>query len=81
MQGMKKVVDYVHSKGLAFGLYTCGGTKTCVGDRPGSKDHWQQDADVFAEWVCIHSPSNRPLAANPPCACGHHALPLKQKRA
>eukprot|EP00035_Acanthoeca_spectabilis_P017750 m.374938 g.374938 ORF g.374938 m.374938 type:complete len:502 (-) comp16692_c0_seq24:3190-4695(-) len=48
--GMKKVVDYVHSKGLAFGLYTCGGTKTCVGNRPGSKDHWQQDADVFAEW-------------------------------
>ena len=50
---MKPVVDYVHSKGLAFGLYTCGGTKTCVGNRPGSKDHWQQDADVFAEWVCI----------------------------
>jgi alpha-galactosidase len=48
--GMKKVVDYVHSKGLAFGLYTCGGTQTCVGNRPGSKDHWKQDADVFAEW-------------------------------
>jgi hypothetical protein len=48
--GMKKVVDYVHSKGLAFGLYTCGGDKTCVGGRPGSKDHWVQDAEVYAEW-------------------------------
>jgi hypothetical protein len=47
---MKAVVDYAHSKGLTFGLYTCAGTKTCVGGRPGSKDHWQQDADVYAEW-------------------------------
>jgi alpha-galactosidase len=47
---MKPVVDYVHSKNLSFGLYTCGGTFTCVGGRPGSKDHWKQDADVFAEW-------------------------------
>ena len=48
--GMKPVVDYAHSKNLVFGLYTCAGTQTCVGGRPGSKDHWQQDADVFAEW-------------------------------
>jgi alpha-galactosidase len=48
--GMKPVVDYVHSLGLTFGLYTCAGTYTCVGGRPGSKDHWEQDANVFAEW-------------------------------
>ena len=48
--GMKHVVDYAHSKGLAFGLYTCGGTKTCVGGRPGSKDHWAADADSYASW-------------------------------
>ena len=48
--GMKPVVDYAHSKGLTFGLYTCAGTLTCVGGRPGSKDHWTQDANVFAEW-------------------------------
>lgn len=47
---MKAIVDYVHSKGLTFGLYTCSGTETCVGGRPGSFGHWQQDADVFAEW-------------------------------
>eukprot|EP01059_Diplonema_ambulator_P000514 TRINITY_DN1041_c1_g1_i1.p1 TRINITY_DN1041_c1_g1~~TRINITY_DN1041_c1_g1_i1.p1 ORF type:complete len:421 (+),score=144.21 TRINITY_DN1041_c1_g1_i1:39-1265(+) len=48
--GLKPVIDYVHSKGLVFGLYTCAGTQTCVGGRPGSKDHWTQDAEVFAEW-------------------------------
>lgn len=48
--GMKPVVDYAHSKGLTFGLYTCAGTYTCVGKRPGSKDHWTEDAQVFAEW-------------------------------
>lgn len=48
--GMKTVVDYAHSKGLSFGLYTCAGTETCVGNRPGSKDHWSQDAQVYAEW-------------------------------
>jgi alpha-galactosidase len=48
--GMKKIVDYAHSKGLTFGLYTCAGTHTCVGGRPGSKDHFPQDAAVFAEW-------------------------------
>jgi len=48
--GMKSVVDHVHDNGLTFGLYTCAGTHTCVGGRPGSKDNWQKDADVFAEW-------------------------------
>ena len=53
--GLKPVIDYVHSKGedgdrLAFGLYTCGGTKTCVGARVGSEGHWAQDAQAYAEW-------------------------------
>eukprot|EP00928_Gymnodinium_smaydae_P016564 TRINITY_DN16231_c3_g1_i1.p1 TRINITY_DN16231_c3_g1~~TRINITY_DN16231_c3_g1_i1.p1 ORF type:complete len:524 (-),score=61.10 TRINITY_DN16231_c3_g1_i1:210-1781(-) len=48
--GMKPLVDYVHSKGLTFGLYTCAGTEVCVGGRPGSKDNWDKDAAVFAEW-------------------------------
>ena len=49
-KGMKDLVDYVHSKNLTFGLYTCAGTHTCVGGRPGSKDHWVDDANTFAEW-------------------------------
>ena len=47
---MKPVVDYVHSKGLSFGLYTCGGTETCVGGRVGSMGFWSQDANSYASW-------------------------------
>lgn len=47
---MKDLVGYVHTKNLTFGLYTCAGTHTCVGGRPGSKDHWVDDANTFAEW-------------------------------
>src|SRR5215475_10245573 len=33
--GMKPLGDYIHSKGLKFGLYSDAGKKTCAG-RPGS---------------------------------------------
>src|SRR5450759_3391883 len=32
--GIKALADYIHSKGLKFGIYSCAGTKTCAG-RPG----------------------------------------------
>ena len=47
--GMKYVADYVHSKGLKFGIYSCAGTRTCAGF-PGSFDHEFQDARLFAAW-------------------------------
>lgn len=47
--GMKYVADYVHSKGLKFGMYSCAGTLTCAG-YPGSFDHEWDDAQSFAEW-------------------------------
>lgn len=47
--GMKYVADYVHSKGLKFGMYSCAGTLTCAG-YPGSFDHEWDDAKSFAEW-------------------------------
>uniref|UniRef100_T1GT70 Alpha-galactosidase n=1 Tax=Megaselia scalaris TaxID=36166 RepID=T1GT70_MEGSC len=47
--GMKAVADYIHSKGLKFGLYEDYGTKTCAG-YPGVIDHMQLDAQTFAEW-------------------------------
>ena len=28
--GMKYVADYIHSKGLKFGMYSCCGTMTCA---------------------------------------------------
>ena len=47
--GIKAVADYVHSKGLKFGIYTDAGTKTCAG-RPGSMGHEYQDAMQYAAW-------------------------------
>lgn len=47
--GIKALADYVHSKGLKFGIYTDAGLKTCQG-RPGSYGHEQQDARTFAAW-------------------------------
>lgn len=47
--GMKALADYVHAKGLKFGLYSDAGTGTCQ-KRPGSKGHELQDARTYAEW-------------------------------
>ena len=45
-QGM---IDYIHSKGLLFGLYSDAGTKTCAG-RPGSLNYETLDANTYAKW-------------------------------
>jgi len=47
--GMKAVADYVHDKGLKFGMYSCAGQRTCA-DYPGSYDHEFLDAETFASW-------------------------------
>lgn len=46
--GMKALIDYVHAKGLKFGLYNCAGTKTCAG-YPGTRGHEYQDARFYAQ--------------------------------
>lgn len=47
--GIKALADYVHGKGLKFGIYTDAGTQTCAG-RAGSVGHEYQDAQQYAEW-------------------------------
>jgi len=47
--GIKALADYVHSKGLKFGLYSDAGTKTCQ-NRPGSRGYEFQDARQYAAW-------------------------------
>ena len=47
--GMKALADYVHSKGLLFGIYSDAGRQTCQG-RPGSRGHEFQDAFTYASW-------------------------------
>ena len=67
--GMKYLADYIHSKGLKFGMYSCAGHYTCAG-YPASYGHEFQDAAKFAEWgvdflkydYCYH----------PETTAGHH---------
>jgi alpha-galactosidase len=47
--GMKFVADYVHSKGLKFGIYSSAGTVTCQ-RRPGGFGHEYQDARTYARY-------------------------------
>ncbi len=47
--GMKSFADYVHLKGLKFGIYNCAGSKTCAG-YPGTRGHEYEDARLYASW-------------------------------
>jgi len=46
---MKALVDYVHSKGLKFGIYSSPGPQSCGGYQ-GSYGHEEDDARTFASW-------------------------------
>lgn len=53
--GMKALGDYIHAKGLKFGLYHAPREKTCdqyFGNRPGtsSNGYETRDAQLFASW-------------------------------
>lgn len=54
--GMKALGDYIHSKGLKFGIYQAPRTKTCAqffGGTPGStgaQGYERVDAQTFASW-------------------------------
>jgi len=46
---MKALADYVHSKGLKFGIYSSPGPKTCAGFE-GSYKHEEQDVRTYVSW-------------------------------
>ncbi|KAK3125350.1 hypothetical protein QOZ80_7BG0603730 [Eleusine coracana subsp. coracana] len=48
--GIKALADYVHSKGLKFGIYSSAGILTCSKKMPGSLGHEDTDAKTFASW-------------------------------
>ena len=43
------MIEYIHNKGLLFGLYSDAGDKTCAG-RPGSLNYEEVDAQSYADW-------------------------------
>ncbi|KAM6143978.1 alpha-galactosidase A [Erethizon dorsatum] len=47
--GIRRLANYVHSKGLKLGIYADVGNKTCAGF-PGSFGHYDLDAQTFADW-------------------------------
>ena len=47
--GIRPVADYIHAKGLKFGMYADCGVRTCA-DYPGSFEHEFDDARQFAAW-------------------------------
>ncbi len=47
--GIKAAADYVHAKGLKFGIYSDAAEKTCAG-RFGSYGNEEVDARTYAEW-------------------------------
>jgi alpha-galactosidase len=47
--GIKALADYVHAKGLKFGIYSDAGTGTCQ-NRPGGRGYEFQDARQYAAW-------------------------------
>ncbi len=47
--GMEALGEYIHGKGLKYGIYSCVGHKTCAG-YPGSRGHEFMDALTYANW-------------------------------
>ena len=47
--GMKAIGDYIHSKGLRYGIYQDRGKLTCQ-QLPGSFGHERIDMETFAQW-------------------------------
>ena len=46
---MKGLGDYLHARGLKFGIYSSPGPQTCA-RFAGTYGHEQQDADLYASW-------------------------------
>jgi alpha-galactosidase len=77
---MKALADYIHSKGLKFGLYSAPSRQTCGGN-PGSLGYESQDAQTYAQWgvdylkydICgFEDTFNKMLATDP--AAAHAAM-------
>lgn len=78
-RGIKAVADYIHEKGLKFGMYSCAGILTCAG-YPSSYDHEFQDARLFAEWgvdYLKYDYCNFP--ANADCVNRYHTMSMALK--
>ena len=67
--GMKALGDYIHSRGLKFGIYSCAGHTTCEG-HPASFGYEKVDAADWASWGVDYLKYD---------FCGLEKVPPKQK--
>lgn len=51
--GMKALGEYIHSKGMKFGIYNCAESKTC-GRYPESRRYEYLDANTYAELGVVY---------------------------
>jgi alpha-galactosidase len=50
--GLKSLGDYIHGKGLKFGIYSDRGTMTCMGiPQSGGHNNEVKDANTYASWT------------------------------
>ena len=49
-EGFKELSDYIHAKGLKFGMYNDIGTNLCAGAAVGTYGHEYVDAQSYIEW-------------------------------
>jgi len=49
-EGFKALADYIHDKGLKFGMYNDIGTNLCAGAAVGTCGHEDVDAQSYIEW-------------------------------
>lgn len=78
--GMKYLADYIHSKGLKFGMYSCAGVKTCAG-YPSSYHNEFRDAKLFASFgvdFLKYDFCNVPQGANGPLLYHTMGMALKE---
>jgi len=57
--GMKALGDYVHSKGLKYGIYLSIGSLTCTGKTPGSLNNEFRDIATLASWGADYTKVDR----------------------
>lgn len=48
--GFKALSDYIHEKGLKFGMYNDIGTNLCAGAAVGTCGHEKEDAKTYIDW-------------------------------
>jgi alpha-galactosidase len=70
--GLKMLADYIHARGLKFGIYSSAGTFTCEkpGGFPGALGHERQDAALLASFGVDYLKYDN---------CNHGALDARQR--